>query len=802
MNVFESLPIPPSLTMAILVASLGTLMLLTALGGHVALGRRRARARSAVWNACALGLVALPVGLGLLPGTGSRESKPLEMAPPMVETVSVEPVENVVSVAASVVERRAEVMEERIEPASRSISWLAVSGWVYLVVTAWLLSRLVVGLVAVERLRRRARGVESGSWVEALEHWRGRLGLSGAVRLAATDRVSVPVVIGWWRPTVLVPEGLVKGASRATIDAVLLHELAHVRRGDYFWNVLWKLAQAVYWPQPLVWAGDRLASSTRERACDALCVGWLEDGETYRNTLIELAEGLVNRPPVALGMTMARTSRLGRRLADMEGSEGADSCRASASARWVLGVVFLSVAVGGGLLKSGSAPVLAAPVMVQEDGKPKPSEPADENGAVDEPVKMVGKYRIVKPRKSVVSHTTHQPGTAQAGVTVGLYAKHSGVIKTLNVDIGDRVKAGDVLAEIETPELKADVERAKTALEQAQARLEQVQATVAKARIDVKGEKAKMERDQAEQEHSDAEVGYRKAELNRFTALARKAAVDKKLVEDQRQRYSSALASAKAAKAGVLQAEVGVEQAEAELLVVEASERVAQADAEATVADLEQARAHLEWSRIKAPIGGIVTQRNINLGEYVRAAEDAAKPAFTVVNADMIRVSVKVFESDVPDLDVGDPATVHLDALPRTAFKGKVSRVANVVDPETRSMLCEIDLPNPEGKIRPGMYGAVAIVLDEKMASITIPFSAIDVFTHNFCYRMVDGQAVKTRIQTGLSGPSKGGLRIEVLDGLDPGDLVIENPDDRVKDGEPLPGDEAEVARPDGGLGP
>ncbi len=360
---------------------------------------------------------------------------------------------------------------ERVEPAPRSVPWLTVASGAYLMVTAWLLIRLVVGVVAVERLRRGALALESGLWKESLEHWQSRLGLSGPVRLASTDRMSVPVVLGWLRPTVLVPEGLVKGASRATIDAVLLHELAHVRRGDYFWNVLWKLAQALYWPQPLVWVSDRLASSTRERACDALCVRWLEDVSSYRSTLVELAAGLTRRPPVALGMTMARSSKLGRRLADLERNEGADSCRSSGFVRWVVGVIFLAMALTGGLLKPGTSAVLAGSMVVPEDDRTRlrmtrPGRFRSTGGKLPtKRCKRWAEYRLVKPRKALVrAHHLAAGGTAVARVTIDLYAKQCGFIKTLNVDIGSKVKAGEVLAEIDAPEVATEMETGRRRL--------------------------------------------------------------------------------------------------------------------------------------------------------------------------------------------------------------------------------------------------------------------------------------------------------------------------------------------------
>lgn len=795
MNVVENLSIPPALGPVVLAVSLGSLMLLLALGAHGVLGKGRTRARSAVWNACALGLLALPAASMLLPGRRKVEAEtPLEEAPSVMvpSAVETQPPEAAMPVAPPV--------EIEAEPVRESLSWLTLATGAYLAVALWLLGRLAVGLVAVGRLRRRGLVLEDGPWADALEHWRRRLGLDRPVRLASTHRVSGPVVLGWLRPTVLVPEPLAKSAARTTADAVILHELAHVRRDDYFWNLLWKLAQALYWPHPLVWLGSRLASSTREQACDALCVYWLDDASSYRNTLVEVAARLVRRPPVALGMTMASGSKLGRRLADLEGSEGADTCRADAPTRWALGMAFLALAMLGGVLKPASAPALAGPVMVLGDDKHKGGD--DEAKPADEPVKMVGKYRIIKPHKATVKRTTSMPGTVQAGVAVNLYARHSGIVKVLNVDIGERVQAGDVLAEIDAPELEADVRHAETALEQARARSEQVTATVVKAEAGAKGAKANMERVQAERERSQAELTYRKSEFKRMTDLEKRNAVGKTEVEEARHRHGSARAGAKAAEAAIPEAEADVEQAEAELMVVSANVRVALADIHAAEDDLRQARARLEWSRIKTPVSGTVTHRNINRGEFVRSAENAPRPAFTVADADFVRVLVKVRALDVPALDVGDPATVHLDALPNLSFEGKVSRVPNVLDPETQSMLCEIDLSNPDGKIRPGMYGAVTITLDQRDDVLTVPKSSV-THAHSsdlVCYRLVDGRAVASKIRIGYSNKSKG--LFEILDGLGPDDLVIANPDSRIKDGEPLPEDEPDAGHPEDGLDP
>ena len=101
-----------------------------------------------------------------------------------------------------------------------------------------LAARLAVSLVAVRRLRRRCGRFEDDAWSCALERWRARLGIARRVALLRSDRVSVPVVVGWLRPSIILPGGLAEMAGPRLMDAVLLHELGHIRRGDYGWNLV------------------------------------------------------------------------------------------------------------------------------------------------------------------------------------------------------------------------------------------------------------------------------------------------------------------------------------------------------------------------------------------------------------------------------------------------------------------------------------------------------------------------------------------------------------------------------------
>jgi beta-lactamase regulating signal transducer with metallopeptidase domain/protocatechuate 3,4-dioxygenase beta subunit len=223
--------------------------------------------------------------------------------------------------------------------------WAAVVVAAYRVVVALLLVRLAGGFVVVARLRREAVVVDAPVWGTALERWRVRLGISYRVGLAWSTGVSVPVVVGWRRPIVLLPASAAAVDPAVHADAVLLHELAHVRRGDYAWNVLQRLTVAMYWIHPLAWLLARSASEARERACDDLCVHELGGPAGYRDTLLAMASSLVRRPGPSLGMAMARRPRLARRLAAIAHSRGSSRCQPRRPAR--LAIVVLGLAAAG-----------------------------------------------------------------------------------------------------------------------------------------------------------------------------------------------------------------------------------------------------------------------------------------------------------------------------------------------------------------------------------------------------------------------------------------------------------------------
>jgi beta-lactamase regulating signal transducer with metallopeptidase domain/uncharacterized GH25 family protein len=227
---------------------------------------------------------------------------------------------------------------------SSTTDWAAIAIAVYAFTALVLLSRLATSILAVARLRHSGEQVAEAEWTEALERWRRRLGIGRDVVLAWSPRVSIPLVLGWLRPTIVLPGSLAAPGSRGHADAVLLHELSHVRRGDYLWNVLLRFVQALYWPHVLVWLLGRTIAAMRERACDDLCVHEMGGSSAYRDTLLAVASGMVHRPGLALGLAMTRPSKLSQRLAEIERSNGDDRCLPRWPVRLAIGAMAITVA--------------------------------------------------------------------------------------------------------------------------------------------------------------------------------------------------------------------------------------------------------------------------------------------------------------------------------------------------------------------------------------------------------------------------------------------------------------------------
>ncbi len=393
------------------------------------------------------------------------------------------------------------------------------------------------------------------------------------------------------------------------------------------------------------------------------------------------------------------------------------------------------------------------------------------------------RVETVKPVQGAIERTTNQPGSVIAFESARLFAKMSGYLKSQSVDIGDRVKRGQVLAVIDAPELIRDVEVAEATLHQSKAQVAQAEARVSAEKAAHQAAVSAIAEAEAELGHTEAVKSFREKQYNRIKGLFDLKSIDERLVDEKLDQWESATAADRAAHASVVSSKA---------LAAAAFARVAQAQADVNaarsavaVADAEFAKAKVlaEYLQIVSPYDGVITERNFFRGDFISAADQASdKPLLAVARTDVVRIVVQVPDDDVPLLDVNDPADITIDALRGQAFHGKVSRFANAEDGETRLMRAEIDLPNPKNALHPGMYGGVIIHLSPNEVSLSVPSAALRQQTGNgtaTVYVVKDGQAQLRRIRVGKDN----GAQIEVVDGLTPNDHVIVSESDHLADG-------------------
>ena len=292
--------------------------------------------------------------------------------------------------------------------------------------------------------------------------------------------------------------------------------------------------------------------------------------------------------------------------------------------------------------------------------------PQDQS-APKQPVQTEASPNAGSEDKSHVAAPVIIPATVQAFFVTDLYAKDSGYISQVSNDIGDHVKKGQVLAVIEDPELQAQFDTAQAAVLQAKAALE-----VAKRQLS----------------SMQADLVLQQVTLKRQKELfAGKAATAQSLDEAQ-------------SKEGVSKA--NLETGKAKIILADANLRAADAE-------VQRLQALLQYDKVVAPFDGVVTRRLVNPGDLVQAATATrTTPLFTVQELDLVRVFADVPEANVAGIRPGQAAEITLYGN-AAVTRGTVTRIAKALDPGTRTMRVEIDLPNPDEKLLPGMYAQVTL---------------------------------------------------------------------------------------------
>lgn len=380
---------------------------------------------------------------------------------------------------------------------------------------------------------------------------------------------------------------------------------------------------------------------------------------------------------------------------------------------------------------------------------------------------------VVRPLVGGSEHISVQPGSVHAFESQEVYAKVPGYLINQQVDMGDVVKKGQVLAEINAPELFKEAELAAAQVRQAEAKVKQGQAHVEAARAQLHASKQLIVQRKAEQQSAESFFEFRTKQHKRYRELALSNAVDQRLVDEDFEKLESARSSKDAAVAAVDSAIADVEAKVAHVAETEADLKSVEASLAVANATLAKAQVFVDFTKIRSYYDGQISKRNFHDGAYIRTAEQGATvPLFTVERTDLMRVIVQMPDTDAPDTGAGDAVTLKIVTLPNVIFKNlRVSRIANSQDDRSRTMRIEVDVPNPKGLIRNGMYAEVTIK--------TLPAAQMAYRVPSTCVEYDEGKASlqivrhNTVVRQAVTVSQDDGATAEIAAGLQPDDLVV-----------------------------
>lgn len=352
--------------------------------------------------------------------------------------------------------------------------------------------------------------------------------------------------------------------------------------------------------------------------------------------------------------------------------------------------------------------------------------------AKSEPAKVVT-VAVAKARPEDLSRDMIMTAEFRPYQEIDVHAKMAGYLKKIYVDVGDRVKAGQLLATLEIPELADELQ----------------QASATKKRSDAEVLRAQGEIQRSEAAHAATHSSY--------SRLASVIKVRPNLVAQQ--EIDEALARDRGSEAQLAAARASLSAAEQQVLVSKASE--------------QRVRTMIEYSRITAPFSGVITKRFADTGAMIQAgtaSQTQAMPLVRLSQNDRLRLVLAVPESIVPRIRTGAPVEVNVESLGKT-FSGTVSRFAGRIQASTRTMETEVDVPNPRLVLIPGMYASVVLNIDRKDDALAVPLQAVADHENRPSVFIVNAEKrIEERpVRLGIETPTK----VEVLSGLHANELVV-----------------------------
>jgi RND family efflux transporter MFP subunit len=366
---------------------------------------------------------------------------------------------------------------------------------------------------------------------------------------------------------------------------------------------------------------------------------------------------------------------------------------------------------------------------------------------------------ITQPTRQSLARIVEQPGTVQPYEETQLQVRITGYVAVLNADIGKKVKEGEVLAELSVPDMVQEGKEKDAQVKRALAEVKQAEKALASAKANAKAASAVVEEARAGLTRTEALKKRWSSESDRVNRLVGQGILDQQTADETLNQYRAAQAAHNEVLARVTSAREMAAKAATDEEKAVADLDAAQARVDVTKADAGRMQALLGYAKIVAPYDGIVTRRRVNTGDFVQPTTGKLEGLFAVARLNPVRLVINVPEADAGLVTEKCPVKLAIPALKGPPIQGKVDRTSWSLDPGSRTLRVEIDHPNTDDRLRPGMY-VYAHLTEQLPEAWTVPVTAVVKQGDNMVVFLVDDDKVaRATVQVGHSD----GKRIELL---------------------------------------
>ena len=384
-------------------------------------------------------------------------------------------------------------------------------------------------------------------------------------------------------------------------------------------------------------------------------------------------------------------------------------------------------------------------------------------------VKSVSKpptVQVIQPQVRNIVRVVGQPSFIESYERTSIFPKLTGFIEKWNVDIGDKVKKGEVLAKLFVPELVEDFGTKKATVKLDEQRVALALKLVEVAGADVKAAEAGLAEAKAILAKYQAEVDRWDTEVKRLTNEVQRGVVDPQILTESTNQWKSSVASRGEARATIMKTEAELLSKQATLAKTKVDVDVARADLAVATSEVKRIEAWVGYITLPAPYDGVVVTRNANTGDFVQpstgdptamqrspnlAPGGTAAPIYVVDRTDIVRIFIDIPEQDANYVHIGTKATVLARAYRDEPIPGSVTRTSWALNVKSRTLRAEIDLPNPGSLLLPGMYSYAEVII-ERPGVRALPVATLTYSgDKTFCWMYKDGRAERHEIRTGVN---------------------------------------------------